>query len=291
MAHQALEAPPVRTLRLERGVDLAFRAAGDPARPALLLLHGVPSSSLTFRQVIEPLSRDAFVVAPDLPGSGESDVLAETSFSAFTDCMEELLHRLGVGRRFIYLHDFGAPVGLDLAMRAPELVSGLIVQNANAHLAGVGPGWTDTLDFWISPNPKNTAATTAHLTLEGTRNTYVGGMPPDVAARIDPRTWAEDWRFMNLPGRMEAQRAMIADYASHVARFDQIAAYLKEHQPPALLLWGRHDPFFDIAEVQAWMAALPRMEAHVFDAGHFLLETHAGQAIALISAFLASRTG
>lgn len=276
-------------MRLARGIDLAFRTAGDRTRPALVLLHGFPSSSRTFREVIGPLSRLAYVVAPDLPGFGASDVLEQVSFSAFGDCVEELLERLGVQERFIYLHDYGAPVGLHLAMRAPSQVQGLIIQNANAHRSGLGPQWADTMEFWSAPDARNAAAATAHLTADGVREQYVGGLPTEVAAHIDPRTWAEDWRVMGLPGRMDTQRALVADYAGHVARFDAIAAYLAAHQPPALLLWGRHDLFFDLAEVPSWLAALPRMEAHVFDAGHFLLETHADQATRLMGEFLASR--
>lgn len=276
----------IQKTRLSNGIDLAFRTAGDSGRSALVLLHGFPSSSRSFRDVIEPLSRSAFVIAPDLPGFGASDVLPEPSFAAFADCIEELLSLLEVKERFIYLHDFGAAVGLQLAMRAPHLVRGLIVQNANAHRSGLGPQWADTLEFWSSPNARNEAAATAHLTLEGTRDQYVAGVPADVAARIDPQNWLEDWRVMSLPGRLQTQRSLIADYASHVAQFNEIAAYLEKHQPAALMLWGRHDAFFDIAEIQSWLAALPRMEAHILDGGHFLLETHAAMASALIGKFL-----
>ena len=286
MASDISPEPAVQTLRLARGVDLAFRAAGDKTRTALVLLHGFPSSSRMFREVSEPLSHLAYVVAPDLPGFGASEVLATPSFAAFADCIEELLGRLGIRERFIYLHDFGAPVGLQLAMRAPHLVSGLIIQNANAHRSGFGPQWADTREFWSAPNARNEKAATAHLTLDGVRDQYVAGVPADIAARIDPRSWIEDWRVMCLPGRIETQRALIADYGRYAAQFEDIAGYLKKHQPPALLLWGRHDAFFEIAEVLSWLVTLPRMEAHVFDAGHLLLETHAEPATRLMSEFL-----
>lgn len=272
--------------RLSGGGDLAYRAQGDSERSALVLLHGFPSSSRTFRDVIEPLSRSAFVVAPDLPGFGSSDVLPEPTFKGFADCIEELLSQLKVKERFIYLHDFGAPVGLELAMRAPHLVRGLIVQNANAHHSGFGPQWADTLEFWSAPNARNEKAATAHLNLEGMRAQYVAGLPADLAVRIDPENWMEDWRVMRLPGRLQTQRRLIADYANYVARFDEVAAYLKAHRPAGLMLWGRHDAFFDIAEIQSWLADLPRMEAHVLDGGHFLLVTHAAEASALIGKFL-----
>jgi pimeloyl-ACP methyl ester carboxylesterase len=280
------ENPAIQKTRLSCGIDLAFRSAGDSNRSALVLLHGFPSSSRTFRDVIKPLSGSVFVVAPDLPGFGASDVLPKPTFAGLADCIDELLSRLNVEERFIYLHDFGAAVGLQLAMRAPHLVRGLIVQNANAHHSGFGSQWTDTLEFWSAPNATNEEAATAHLTLEGTRDQYVAGVPADIGARIDPQNWVEDWRIMCLPGRMETQRSLVADYAHYVAQFDDVAAYLKTHQPPALMLWGRHDAFFDIAEVQSWLRDLPRMEAHILDGGHFLLETHAARATALIRKFL-----
>lgn len=275
-----------QTLRLTSGIDLAYRAAGDRNRTALVLLHGFPSSSRTFRKVIEPLSEFAFIVAPDLPGFGSSDVLSRPSFSAIADCIEELLASLGVRQRVIYLHDFGAPVGLQLAMRAPHLISGLVVQNANAHLSGFGPQWSDTREFWSAPTARNEAAATAHLTEDGIRAQYVAGLPADIVRRMDPQNWIEDWQVMRRPGRIATQRALIADYGRYAARFGEIAAHLRTHPSPALLLWGRHDPFFELAEVSSWFADLPRMEAHVFDAGHFLLETHAVQATRLISEFI-----
>jgi pimeloyl-ACP methyl ester carboxylesterase len=276
-----------RRLRLSGGTELSCITAGDASKPAVLLLHGFPSSSRTFRHVIPALAREAYVIAPDLPGYGQSDVLPAPSFAAFGDAIAEALEQLAVGPRYIYLHDFGAPVGLHVAMRAPELVAGLIIQNANVHRTGLGPQWEPTQAYWAHPNPANEAAATAHLTFEGTRDQYLAGVPAEVSARIQGEPWIEDWNVMCLPGRMQTQRALIADYAHHVARFDAIAEYLSARQPPSLMLWGRHDVFFDIAETLSWMQALPRMEAHVFDGGHFLLETHAEPALALMRAFIA----
>ena len=254
--------------------------------PTLLLLHGFPSSARTFREIIPVLSETVHVIAPDLPGYGQSDVPRHASFAALSEAIFELLDRFSVGPRYVYLHDYGAPVGLEIAMKAPELVSGLIVQNANAHRSGFGPEWRDTLAYYSQPTPENEAAATAHLTLEGVRDQYLAGVPPEVAARISPEVWEQDWRAMCLPGRMDTQRGLVADYANHVARFDAIADYLSTEQPPALMLWGRHDAFFDIAETLSWMQALPRMEAHVLDGGHFLLETHAAPAATLMAEFI-----
>lgn len=273
-------------LRLSGGTELAFTTAGEASKPAVLLLHGTPNSSRMFRRVLPALAQASYIIAPDLPGHGESDPLPDVSFSAIGRAISELLDHLEIGPRFIYLHDWGAPVGLQIAMEAPELVSGLIVQNANAHQTGWGPGWAATRAYWSQPNAENEAAATAHLTLAGTRDTYISGVPSDVAERIPAEQWEEDWRVMNRPGHMETQRALIADYGNYAARFDDIAKYLECWQPPALMIWGRHDVYFDLSEVMSWMHALPRMEAHVLDAGHLLLETHAGAAESLILDFI-----
>ena len=274
-------------LRLPGGTDLSYATAGDPSSPAVLLLHGTPNSSRMFRELMPALAQAAFVVAPDLPGHGESDPLPAVTFPAIGQAVSELLERLGVGPRFIYLHDWGAPVGLHIAMQAPELVLGLIVQNANVHRSGWGPGWGATRAYWAQPDAENEAEATAHLTLAGTRDTYVSGVPADVACKVPAEHWEEDWRVMNLPGHMDTQRALIADYGNYAARFDAIARYLERWQPPALMVWGRHDIYFELDEVLSWMRALPRMEAHILDAGHLLLETHATTAAALMLDFIA----
>jgi pimeloyl-ACP methyl ester carboxylesterase len=280
-------APATRQrLRLSGGTEVSFIKAGEPSKPAVLLLHGTPNSANLFRNVVPALAKEACVLAPDLPGCGQSEPLPAVSFAAIGQAISELLDRLEIGPRFIYLHDWGAPVGLHIAMQAPERVLGLIVQNANAHRTGWGPGWAATQAYWAHPTAENEAAATAHLSLQGTRDTYISGVPPDVAERIPAAHWEEDWRMMNLPGRMQTQRALIADYGHYAERFDDIAKYLAQWQPPALMVWGRHDIYFDIAEVLSWMRALPRMEAHVLDAGHLLLETHAAAAVSVMLDFI-----
>lgn len=281
-----MPSPPRQQFRLSNGSLLSFVTAGASPSPAILLLHGFPSSSRTFRKLIPRLAEVAYVIAPDLPGFGDSEPIQSPSFTAFTDAIFELLVHLKVGPRYIYVHDFGAPVALEIAMRSPENVLGLIVQNANAHEAGQGPGWADTQAYWNNPSDENEAKATAHLTFGGTRDQYVAAVPKDIAVRISPECWLEDWRVMQLPGRMETQRALIADYRTYVSKFERIAAYFAETPPPSLMVWGRHDAFFALAEILSWMEALPRMEAHILDGGHFLLETHAEKTANLIVDFV-----
>jgi pimeloyl-ACP methyl ester carboxylesterase len=277
--------PELRSFEIE-GAEMAVRLAGDREKPALLLIHGLPNSSGYFRGVIDTLARDCFVIAPDLPGFGGSEPLEQPSFSRFADLIDRLLARLGTKSFHLYLHDFGAAVGLYLATRAARRISSLIIQNANAHESGMGPQWSPVRAYWNDPTPEREAEVTAFLTFEGTRHQYVGGVPRDVAERIDPRLWEEDWRIMSLPGRLETHRALVLDNRTHVTRFGEIANYLARWQPPALMLWGRHDIFFELAETLSWMQALPRMEAHILDGPHLLLETHPAECAVLMSAFV-----
>lgn len=275
-----------RRYSLSSGTDLSYVSAGEPTNPAVLLLHGFPQSARAFRDVIPRLSHAAHVIAPDLPGFGESEVLPLASFRAFAQAVSELLDHLKIGPRYIYLHDFGAPVGFEIAMQSPDDVRGLIIQNANAHRTGWGSGWAATQAFWADPTPANEVKATQHLTFEGTRDQYVANIPADVAARMSPESWEEDWRVMQLPGRLDTQKALIKDYGNYAAKFEEVETYLSRHQPAALMLWGRHDSFFELAEILSWMKTLPRMEAHVFDAGHLLLETHASEAASLMVDFI-----
>jgi pimeloyl-ACP methyl ester carboxylesterase len=180
-------------LRLSGGTELSFVTAGDPSRPALLLLHGFPNSARMFQNVIRGLADVAFVIAPDLPGYGRSAPLPVASFAAFGAAITELLDHLGTEQRFIYLHDWGAAVGLQIAMQSPEVVSGLVIQNANAHRSGLGPLWKPVFEYWSKPNPENEAAAHAYLTFEGIRAHYIEGVPEDVAAKIKGEPWVADW--------------------------------------------------------------------------------------------------
>jgi len=268
------------------GARISAIVSGSRSNPPLLLLHGYPCSSRCFRNVIPELSEVCFVIAPDLPGFGQSGLIPDPTFTRCADLIEGLLTKLGVTDTYLYAHDFGAPVVLELAMRDPRRVLGLIVQNANAHRSGFGPAWQDTLDFWRTPSKEKEQRATAHMTFEGTRDQYLRGVPVDIAAQISADNWIEDWRIMSQAGHLELQRALLADYGRYAASFDAVGQYLHEHQPRALMLWGRHDSFFDSAEILSWLQALPRMEAHVFDGAHMLLETHSAQCAELMVDFV-----
>ncbi|MEV6692162.1 alpha/beta hydrolase [Micromonospora sp. NPDC051196] len=272
------------------GLSVFFREAGRPDLPTVLLLHGFPSSSHTFRAVMPTLADVAHVIAPDLPGFGMSSSPTidhyDYTFGNLAQTIEDLLDQLAVDRFFVYLHDFGAPVGYHLATRSPARIRGLIVQSGNAHDDGLGEQWDSARAYWADPTEDNRAALPDWLNFAGIRDQYLAGLPENLRTLYAPEAWHLDWARMSRPGNIDAQFALFTDYANHVARFDEIADYHRTHQPPALVLWGRHDPYFDVDEVLAYHRALERMDAHVYDSGHFLLETHAAECAELMRAFV-----
>jgi pimeloyl-ACP methyl ester carboxylesterase len=285
----ALDKPRHHSLDVD-GIQVFYREAGAPDKPCVLLLHGFPSSSHTFRNVLSPLAKVSRVIAPDLPGFGFSGSPGideyEYTFANLADTVEAFLEQLGVDEFFVYLHDFGAPVGYHLATRRPERILGLIVQNGNAHQDGLGRQWDDPKAFWADPSEANRARLPEWLNFEGTRDQYLSGLPERLRVLQPPESWHLDWERMSRPGNVEAQFRLFRDYANHVARFDELADYHAQHQPACLLLWGRHDPFFDLPEILGYARALDRLEMHIYDAGHFLLETHAGECAEAMRTFI-----
>lgn len=243
-----------------------------------------------YRHVVEPLAETAYVVAPDLPGFGFSSAPSadeyDYTFENLADTIEAFVAALGLDRFFLFVNDFGAPVGYHLATRRPDRIRGLIVQNANAHDEGLGPPWDPAKAFWADPTDENRAKLPEWLNFEGTRDQYIGDIPERLKLLYPPGCWHLDWERMARPGNTEIQFEIFKDYQSHVARFQPIQAYHREHQPPSLLLWGRHDSFFDLEEIMAYSRGLDVLEIHVFESGHFLLETHHRECAALVTRFI-----
>ncbi|WP_036963162.1 alpha/beta fold hydrolase [Promicromonospora kroppenstedtii] len=285
----ATDKPRHRTVDVD-GLEIFYREAGAPDRPCVLLLHGFPSSSHLFRHVMAPLAEVSRVVAPDLPGFGFSDAPTvdeyEYRFTVLADTVEAFLEQIGVDKFFVYLHDFGAPVGYHLATRHPERVLGLVVQNGNAHEEGLGSQWDTARAFWADPSEVNRARLPQWLTFEGVRDEYVSGLPARVRELAPPESWHLDWNRISRPGNLDAQFRLFGDYATHVARFDELAEYHRAHQPPCLVLWGRHDTYFELAEIMGYTRTLDRLEVHVYDAGHMLLETHWPECAAVMRSFV-----
>jgi pimeloyl-ACP methyl ester carboxylesterase len=270
------------------GLEIFYREAGSPDAAVLVLLHGFPSSSHMYRNLIPALADSYHVIAPDLPGFGLSEMQPPSTFAygfaTFADVVDELLAQLGASRYALYVMDYGAPVGFRLALKHPDRVSALIVQNGNAYEAGMGDFWTTTRALWADDSEANRDAMRPFLKIEGTRFQYVAGVK-DIA-RIDPAAWVHDQFFLNRPGNEAIQLDIIYDYRTNVALYPEFHGYFRAFQPPALILWGVNDPIFLPEGAQAFLRDLPHAELHYFDTGHFALEDKADEMVPLIRQFL-----
>jgi pimeloyl-ACP methyl ester carboxylesterase len=270
------------------GLTVFYREAGPADAPVVVLLHGFPSSSHMFRNLIPALADRYRVIAPDLPGFGLSDMPSPAefpySFASYTNVVEQLLAQLGAEHYTLYVMDYGAPVGFRLALRHPERVSALIIQNGNAYEDGMGDFWATTRALWADNSEANRDVMRPFLKIEATRFQYVAGVK-DVA-RIDPAAWIHDQFFLDRPGNEAIQLAIMYDYRTNVALYPAFHDYFRECQPPALILWGTNDPIFLQEGASAFLRDLPQAELHHLDTGHFALEDKLDEMVPLIRAFL-----
>lgn len=269
------------------GVRVSYRESlPDRAdAPVLLLLHGFPSASHQYRGLFDRLASRYRLIAPDHPGSGHTEAPAgyTYTFDRLADLTEGFVRALGLTRFALYVFDFGAPVGFRVAERNPEWIAGLIVQNGNAYADGL----SDAAIELLSQRPDMPGAeqrVRAELTLDAVRAQYVTGVPDQ--ALVAPDGWTLDHHFLERPGRRDAQAALLFDYHTNVESYDRWQAWLRKHTPPALIVWGEHDPFFTEAGARAYLRDLPDAELHLFDTGHFALETHVAEIAPLVAAFL-----
>ncbi|ORM55997.1 hydrolase [Pantoea conspicua] len=259
------------------GVNIFYREAGNTALPALLLLHGFPTSSHQFRDLI-PLLADKFhIIAPDLPGFGFTEVPAERNypytFDAFGQTLTAFVDALGLKRYAMYVFDYGAPAGLRLALAYPERVSGLISQNGNAYLEGLGDAWAPVRAYWDDPTEANgEVIRDAILTPEGVKWQYLHGVSDP--QQIAPESYTLDTLLMDRPGNKEIQLALFLDYASNLRLYPAFQAFFRQQQLPTLVIWGKHDPFFIPPGAAAWQRDNPLAVVEMLESGHFALETH-----------------
>ncbi len=283
-------APTARTVHRHLEVDgvRVFYRESLPDRadaPILLLLHGFPSGSHQFRRLIDVLGSRYRLIASDYPGFGHTQAPDgfTYSFDRLADITEGFVRRLGLDKFVMYVFDFGAPIGFRIAERHPEWIAGLVVQNGNAYEEGLS-GAARGLIGLTPKTPGAQDTIQGMLTLAGTRSQYETGVTsPDLIA---PDGWTLDQHFLDLPGRKEAQQALIFDYHSNVEHYDDWQAWLRRHTPPTLITWGSHDPFFPEPGAHAYLHDLPDAELHLFDTGHFALETHLPEIAPLIADFL-----
>lgn len=259
------------------GVSVFYRASGDPSAPVVLLLHGFPSSSFMFRELIPRLASDYYVIAPDLPGFGFTRVPVERNYVYTFDrlalTIEAFTKALDIKRYAIYVFDYGAPTGFRLAMAHPEWVSAIITQNGNAYEEGLGDAWDPIRQYWASPTTENRDVLRKNiLTLEGTRWQYTHGVanPESVA----PESYTLDAALLERPGNKEIQLDLFLNYASNLKLYSKFQEYFRHSMPPLLAIWGKNDPFFIPAGADAFRRDLPHAQVRFLDTGHFALETH-----------------
>ncbi len=267
------------------GVKVFYREAGDRALPTLLLLHGFPSSSHQFRQLIPLLAPHFHVIAPDFPGFGFTEVPEARnyvySFDGLARTLADFVDALGLKSYAMYVFDYGAPTGLRLALKHPERVTGLVSQNGNAYLEGLGDAWAPIRAYWAEPTAANRQVIAdAVLNLEGTRWQYVHGVSqPELIA---PEGYTLDALLMERPGNKDIQLNLFLDYANNLKLYPAFQAFFRAHKIPTLAIWGKHDPFFIPPGAEAFKRDNPQAAVELLDTGHFALETHAAHIAARI---------
>jgi pimeloyl-ACP methyl ester carboxylesterase len=270
------------------GFNIFYREAGSKDAPAILLLHGFPSASHMFRDLIPKLADRFHVIAPDLPGFGQSDMPDRGTFTYTFDNVARVIDRfteiVGLGRFAIYVFDYGAPTGFRLATWHPERITALISQNGNAYAEGLSDGWQPIRAYWEDPSRANRDALRAFLAPETTVWQYTHGVPD--ATAVSPDGYSLDNFYLARLGADEVQLDLFGDYKSNVALYPAFQTYFRTHRPPLLAVWGRNDPFFLPAGAEAFKRDIPEAVVRFFDTGHFALETHNAEIASLICDFL-----
>ena len=270
------------------GLKVSYREAGDPSAPTLLLLHGFPTAGHMFRDLIPLLADNFHLVAPDLPGFGQSDLPRRDAFKYSFENLAYVIDRftevIGLKRFAIYIFDYGAPVGLRLAVKHPERISAIVSQNGNAYEEGLSEGWNPIRAYWEVPSQANRDQLRDFLKPETTAWQYTHGVPD--ATRVSPDGFTLDKFYLARPGADEPQLDLFGDYKSNVALYPTFQKYFRDHKPPFLAVWGKNDPFFLPAGAEAFKRDIPEAVVRFFDTGHFALETHAAEIAAAIREFL-----
>ncbi|MBT9288041.1 alpha/beta fold hydrolase [Prosthecodimorpha staleyi] len=275
------------------GLDVFYREAGDRRRPGILLLHGFPSASHMFRDLIPELAGHYHVVAPDLPGFGMSEQPPrgsfDYSFRTIAKVVERFTEVIGLTRFALYVFDYGAPVGFRLAVEHPDRIAAIVTQNGNAYLDGVSQAFAPVQAYWREPTQANRDALRDFLAPQTTLFQYTHGV--DDPTRVSPDGRNLDDFYLSRPGNDEIQLDLLLDYRNNVAFYGTIHDYLRTHRPPVLAIWGRNDPFFLPAGAEAFKRDVPSADVRFVESGHFALETHAAEIGAAMRGFLAEHLG
>jgi len=270
------------------GVKVFYREAGPANGPVILLLHGFPTSSHMFRNLIPTLADRYRVIAPDYPGFGQSDAPDHTKFAYtfghYADIVDSLMGQLGAKNYVMYVMDYGAPVGYRLALKHPERVTGLIIQNGNAYVEGLTDFWNPIKAYWADGSAKNREALAGLVTLDTTKFQYTDGVKD--LSRISPDNWVIDQAGLDRPGNEDIQLDLFRDYGTNVPLYPKFQAFFRERKPPTIIIWGKNDKIFPEVGAHPYLRDLPAAEMHILDTGHFALEDKLDEMAPLIRSFL-----
>lgn len=272
------------------GVRIFYREAGRADAPVLLLPHGYPCSSFQYRRLLPALADRWRLVAPDFPGFGLSDTPSPDAFGydfdAYATFLARFCDRLGLARFALYLHDYGSQIGLRLAIRAPERIVALVIQNGDIYEDALGPKYAAIRRYWAAPTPEHRQPLVDAVSEAGFRDEFIGEVPADVAERVPPDLWKLHWPLMDTPVRRDVAVRLMEGLKDNLAWFPRYQAYLRTHRPPTLIVWGPHDGYMPEPAAQAYRRDLPDAELHVTGGGHWLLETHFGEVAGHLREFL-----
>mgnify|MGYP003575145723 FL=1 len=239
------------------------------------------------------LSDKFYLIAPDYPGFGFSAFPGmsdfEYSFKNISAYINKFLEAIDLKSFTIYLHDYGCPIGLRICVNNPEKIERIIVQNGNAYIEGIGPQWDETRDYWENPTAEKKQKVAAFLSEDGTKMQYTAGLPEELLTHISPEAWILDWERMSRPGNIEMQFELNCTYKNNIEMFPVFQEYFRMYQPPALIIWGKYDVFFDVAEAHCYKRDLPEAQIHILAGGHKALETNFNEVLDIISSFMPSK--
>jgi pimeloyl-ACP methyl ester carboxylesterase len=272
------------------GVSTFYREAGPPDAPAVLLPHGYPSSSFQFRNFMAALADRWHLLAPDFPGFGYSATPDPArfayTFDGYADFLDRFVDRMGLERFAIYLHDYGSQIGLRLAMKSPQRIAALIIQNGDIYQDQLGPKYKPLEKYWANPTPPGREKLLAAVSEEGFRHEFIGEVSDELAGRIPPDLWKLSWPLLQDPQRREIMVGLMEGLRDNLTWFPRYQAYLREHRPPALIVWGPQDGYMPEGAARAYLRDLPDAELHLLEGGHWALETNLDEVVALARDFL-----